>query len=139
MMVPCMLGWMLQLYWYVPGVLNVKLNDCPVAKLPELNADDTTVCVTESLLVQVTVVPADTVRDAGLKAKLLMLTALVWLVLVVVFVAVFVLTDDRVLVFVAVIALVQPETTTAKIRTPRIKKSFFFIQKKPCKAIPPSR
>jgi len=57
--------------------VNVNGNDAPFAIEGEVNADgapasDTTVCDVPSAFVQVTVVPAFTVRVAGLNAKFLM-------------------------------------------------------------------
>ena len=54
----------------------MKVNDLPGARVPESNApvSEVTVCGTESWLVKVTVVPALTVRDPGLKAKFWMVT-----------------------------------------------------------------
>ena len=54
----------------VPADANVRLNDAPGAMLPEFHdpssADD--VCVVVSLLVQVTVPPAETVTGFGANA-----------------------------------------------------------------------
>jgi hypothetical protein len=69
--------------WYpkVPGSLKVKENDWPVCSWLLVNIAPcennglkslTMVCGTESWFVQVTVVPAGTVTDAGEKAKSLM-------------------------------------------------------------------
>ena len=63
--------------------MNVNWNLSAVTKLPELNEADFIVCEAESLFVQVTVVPAFIVRDAGLNAKFwivtLLLAGCVWL------------------------------------------------------------
>jgi hypothetical protein len=69
----CILQW----YANVPAWLNVKLKVWPGFRLPLLKAPVSlvTVCATESLLVQVTVVPVETFSDAGLKAYPEMLTA----------------------------------------------------------------
>ena len=60
----------------MPAWLNVKLKVWPGPRSPLLNAPVSlvTVCVMESLLVQVTVVPVVTFSDAGLKAYPEMLT-----------------------------------------------------------------
>lgn len=59
---------------------KVNLKVAPVARLPELKAADFIVCVAESLLVQVTVVPFFTVSVSGLKAKFWILTVFVLVV-----------------------------------------------------------
>ncbi len=57
-------------------MVNVKLKLSPGERSPELNApwSAVTVWVTESLLVQVTLVPVLTVRAAGLNAKFKIVT-----------------------------------------------------------------
>ena len=59
-------------------MVNVKLKLLPGSRSPELNApwSAVTVWVTVSLFVQVTFVPVFTVRDAGLKAKFIIVTLL---------------------------------------------------------------
>ena len=58
--------------------MKVKLKVLPGARGPELNAplSAVTVWVTESLFVQLTFVPTFTVREAGLKAKFMIVTLL---------------------------------------------------------------
>jgi hypothetical protein len=78
--VPVMDGWIEQWYGYVPARVKVNGNDAPFPIGGEINAtgapvSDTTVCEVPSLFVQVTVVPAFTVRVAGLNAKFLIATA----------------------------------------------------------------
>ena len=68
-----MLGWMLQRYWYVPGVVKVMAAlSVPEAMSPVSNdaGPDTlvAVCVRPVLLCQITVEPCGTVRDWGVKA-----------------------------------------------------------------------
>ena len=60
----------------MPAVANVNLKVPEVAMLPLSNdfAMSVTVCGAVSKLVQVTIVPALTVREAGEKAKFLILT-----------------------------------------------------------------
>src|SRR5689334_4133547 len=67
---------MLQWYANVPGVLKVKLTVEPGAEdmLNSPDVSDVTVWFTWSLFVQVTVSPALTVMEAGLKAMFWMLT-----------------------------------------------------------------
>ena len=63
--------WILQWYWKVPFWLKVCWKVAPLARMPLLNRLSLLVTVweTESLLVQVTVVPTDTVSVDGTKAK----------------------------------------------------------------------
>jgi hypothetical protein len=76
--VPVICGWIEQWYAYVPAFVNVCENDEPGASWPlsKLLSFAVTVCVTESLLVQVTLPPVLTVMLAGLKAKFAIVTAL---------------------------------------------------------------
>src|SRR5262249_22230450 len=69
--VPTMCAWMVQKYWNLPGVVKVNENLSPVSRACDLNRASlsTTVCGSSSLLIQVTVVPAGTVRAAGAKLK----------------------------------------------------------------------
>ncbi len=66
--------------WYetVPACLNVKLKVIPGFSMPESNdpSSAVTVWAVESLFVHFIVVPALTVRESGLKAKLAMVTSL---------------------------------------------------------------
>lgn len=71
MMVPFMLAWMPQWYVKVPGVSNVNENEepFPSASLTNKSSSASTMCSTLSWFVQVTLVPALTVRVAGEKVK----------------------------------------------------------------------
>jgi len=64
----------------VPAVLKLRLKAPPLPSVPLLNApvSDITVWAVVSLLVQVTVVPTETVIVAGEKAMFWMDTALPW-------------------------------------------------------------
>jgi hypothetical protein len=65
--VPTIPGWIEQRYGKLPADGNVMLNDPPGAMLPEFQAPllATELCVTESLLVHVTVPPTATVTGFG--------------------------------------------------------------------------
>lgn len=69
---------MLQWYATVPAAENVCVNVPPTGMLPlsKLPSSAVTVCVVASLLVQVTVVPGFTVKDAVTKAKFFIETEL---------------------------------------------------------------
>jgi hypothetical protein len=75
--VPFMLGWIEQWYGNVPAAVNVCEND--FVGLMGLESHtfvlDVDVCAVRSPLVHVTVVPAATVIEGGLKAKFLIETA----------------------------------------------------------------
>jgi len=76
--VPCIIGWIEQMYSNVPAFWKVNEYVPPVSIPGEWNVVpslETTVWGSSSLLVQVTVLPAGIVRLAGANAKLLMLTA----------------------------------------------------------------
>ena len=66
-----MLAWIPQTYAYVPGVANVRVYEEPVASglLPAVPSAHLTLWVGLSLFVQVTFVPAFTVRLAGANEK----------------------------------------------------------------------
>jgi hypothetical protein len=75
-MVPTIHEWMVQWYWYVPGVVKVIVNDTPAAIFeslieaswtPEGALVKVTVCKVLSLLTKVILVPAATLRVGGLK------------------------------------------------------------------------
>src|SRR5436305_7863705 len=70
-------GWIEQKYGYVPALLKVKENFSSVSRTLDLKTPSvlTTVCGMSSRLVQVTVVPADTVSVSGPKLKLSILTS----------------------------------------------------------------
>jgi len=75
--VPCIIGWIEQMYSNVPAFGKVNENVAPVPIPGEWNvvpSPETTVCGSSSLFVQVTVVPAGIVMLAGANAKLLMVT-----------------------------------------------------------------
>ncbi len=70
-MVPVIHEWMVQWYWYVPGVVRVTVNDEPAARLeslievsetPEGALVNVTVWRVLSLFVNLIVVPAATLR-----------------------------------------------------------------------------
>lgn len=67
-------GWIPQEYSKVPLLVKVKVKVFPLAMSGELKLSDLILCAAESLLVQVTAVPAFTVSVAGLNAKLSILT-----------------------------------------------------------------
>ncbi len=71
-------GWMAQWYPKLPALVNVWVKVPPGARFPLLKAPVSLVmvCVVESLLVQVTVVPVGTFSVAGANEKLDMVTAL---------------------------------------------------------------
>src|SRR5713226_7324757 len=73
---PTIRGCSEQTYSYSPGVVKVWEKVSSVSSAADLNfrSFSTTVCTSSSALVQVTVVPAVTVRVAGAKAKLLIRT-----------------------------------------------------------------
>jgi hypothetical protein len=76
--VPCIIGWIEQMYSNVPAFWKVNEYVPPVSIPGEWYVDpslETTVWGSSSLLVQVTVLPAGIVRLAGANVKLLMLTA----------------------------------------------------------------
>jgi hypothetical protein len=76
--VPCIIGWIEQMYSNVPAFWKVNEYVASVSIPGEWNVVpslETTVWGSSSLLVQVTVLPAEIVRLAGANAKLLMLTA----------------------------------------------------------------
>jgi hypothetical protein len=76
--VPCIIGWIEQMYSNVPAFWKVNAYVAPVSSPGEWNVVpslETTVWGSSSLLVQVTVVPAEIVRLAGANAKLLIVTA----------------------------------------------------------------
>jgi hypothetical protein len=76
--VPCIIGWIEQMYSNVPAFGKVNENVAPVPIPGEWNVVpslETTVCGSSSLFVQVTVLPAGIVMLAGANAKLLMVTA----------------------------------------------------------------
>jgi hypothetical protein len=77
-MVPFMLAWIPQTYVNVPAVANVRVYDAPVpsVSLVAVPSSHLTLCPAESWFVQVTVVPAFTVRLAGANAKFAIVTAL---------------------------------------------------------------
>src|SRR5450759_2649634 len=66
-----MLAWIPQTYVNVPAVANVRVYVAPVASgsLPVVPSSHFTLCLGESMLVQVTVAPDFTVRLAGANAK----------------------------------------------------------------------
>ena len=76
--VPVIDGWIAQWYPKLPALVNVWLKELPGARFPLLKAPVSlvTVCVVESLLVQVTVAPVGTVSVAGANEKLDIVTAL---------------------------------------------------------------
>jgi hypothetical protein len=76
--VPCIIGWIEQMYSNVPAFWKVNEYVPPVSIPDEWNVVpslETTVWGSSSLLVQVIVLPAGIVRLAGANAKLLMVTA----------------------------------------------------------------
>lgn len=76
MIVPVMLGWIRQWYAKLPLAMNVKAKLRPGARSPELKRPPfaVTVWVTTSRFMNVTRVPARTLRLDGVNAKLMMLT-----------------------------------------------------------------
>src|SRR5689334_11656936 len=75
-MVPCMFGWMVQMYEKVPGCVNRCEVLCPLLMFGVLKLPSLAVALwgASSWFVQVTVSPTLTVTDAGENAKLTMLT-----------------------------------------------------------------
>ena len=65
--VPCIEVWRTQAYAYVPGTVNVNEKVCPGARSPESQTLSLLVVewATDPVLVQVTVSPMPTPRDAG--------------------------------------------------------------------------
>jgi hypothetical protein len=77
MTVPVMSGWIVQMYRYVPALVNVTVYDCPLLSVGDLIVAppcDVALCCTVSSLVKVTLVPGFTVRLAGENAKFLIVT-----------------------------------------------------------------
>ncbi len=75
-MVPVIHVWIVQWYWYVPGVVRVIVNELPAARLESLIEDsetpegalvNVTVWSVLSLFTNLTIVPAATLRLCGLK------------------------------------------------------------------------
>src|ERR1700756_5324596 len=69
---PTMYGWIVQIYGYSPGAAKVWENVSSVSSAADLNVPFSSpiLCGLSSSFFQVTVVPAVTVRVAGVKAKL---------------------------------------------------------------------
>ncbi len=77
-MVPVIHVWIVQWYWYVPGVVRVIVKELPAARLESLIEDsetpegalvNVTVWSAMSLLTNLIVVPAATLRLCGLKVS----------------------------------------------------------------------
>jgi hypothetical protein len=78
-MVPCMVGWNEQWKANVPFVANVTGVELPGASVPASNCpgvSDVAVCDWVPWFSNVTVAPADTVKDAGPNEKSLIVTVL---------------------------------------------------------------